>query len=411
MKKALIGSTALVAAGLLGSGGAFAADPIKLGVFGNFRVQAGYVTQSDSSGEVGFNHRNFGFGQDSQIQFRGSTKLDNGITVGVQIELEGEAGITRSSQTVTSPIGTTGTIPGGGLEGTGETDVVDEAYMWIENTAVWGRIELGNRDPAGNKMAVRQPFVLGTSILGAETMQAVSTPPGQQVGFAGSGLIAPGTQDANKITYYTPRFFNGLQLGVSYTPDVTENNGRFGVGYARTDRSAAGGVQGDVISVGFNYTNKVGVANLQLSGSYDKGSQESTDTDTEDQRDWSLGVNISYQAWTFGGIYEKLRNSPNTTTITNKSDNIQWAVGVSYSWGAWLAGIEYYNGKAEVLTSAGVANGDDKLTEWGVSIRRTLGPGVTLGGGIRFYDWEDNANAAANENQATAIIVETALTF
>jgi predicted porin len=406
MKKALVGSTALVAAGLL-SGGAFAqaaVSPINIEVHGNFRVQAGYVNQDDGPGEPGVNRRNFGFGQDSQIQFRGQTKLDNGITVGVQIELEGESGFSALSS---AP----------GTAGTGEVDIVDEAYMWIENSAVWGRIELGNRDAAGNKMFIRQPFVLASRVVGVPTMQAVATPPAAAAAtgigqLAGTPLLTPASQDSNKITYYTPRFLNNaLQLGISYTPDNTENNGRFGVGFAKTDASAGAGQQGDILNLGFNYTTKFGAADVRLAGSYDKGNQESTDADTTDRNQWAIGGQISYMGWTVGGAYMKDDAFFNNSTIPGESDDIHWVVGVTYATGPWLMGVEYYHRKVESLTAAGVRNGDDEVTEWGISVRRSMGGGFTIGGGIRFYDWEDNVNAAANENSATEILLETTLTF
>jgi hypothetical protein len=86
-------------------------------------------------------------------------------------------------------------------------------------------------------------------------------------------------------------------------------------------------------------------------------------------------------------------------------------VGVTYQTGPWLMGVEYYHRTVESLSATGVRNGDDEVTEWGISVRRSMGGGFTIGGGIRFYDWEDNLNARANENSATEILLETTLTF
>jgi hypothetical protein len=87
MKKALYGSTALAAAGLL-AGAAQAADKIKLGVGGYFQAFGVYSDQDDGVGEPAANLRDHHIAREGEIYFRGSTALDNGIEVGVLVQLE-----------------------------------------------------------------------------------------------------------------------------------------------------------------------------------------------------------------------------------------------------------------------------------------------------------------------------------
>jgi len=87
MKKVLIGTSALIAVGLLTAQGASAADRISLGVSGNYRVLGGFVNQDDGTGQSANGSRNHGIGTDGKINFSGSTTLDNGIEVGVRVEL------------------------------------------------------------------------------------------------------------------------------------------------------------------------------------------------------------------------------------------------------------------------------------------------------------------------------------
>ena len=149
MKKALIGTSALIAVGLLTAQGASAEEKIKLGLSGNYRVLGGIVNQDDGPTNDAANTRNHGIGTDGKVNFSGKTTLDSGIEVGVRAELELQ-------------------VSAG--------DTIDEHYMWIENTDVWGRIEMGDRDGAGNKMNTLAPFVFGAAIVGVQTIQLANSP-------------------------------------------------------------------------------------------------------------------------------------------------------------------------------------------------------------------------------------------
>ena len=91
MKRLLLGSTALVAAGLV-AGAADAAEKITLGVGGYYRAAFGVVNEDDDTGDAGDNRDSHAIAQDAEVHFKGSTKLDNGIEVGARIELEGRSG-------------------------------------------------------------------------------------------------------------------------------------------------------------------------------------------------------------------------------------------------------------------------------------------------------------------------------
>ena len=85
MKKILLGTTAIVAAGMIAAPSADAADKIKISVGGYMNQWFGYTTADDESGEYqGFNNVS-----DTEIFFTGMTTLDNGISFGVNVQLEG----------------------------------------------------------------------------------------------------------------------------------------------------------------------------------------------------------------------------------------------------------------------------------------------------------------------------------
>ena len=87
MKKVLLGSTALVAAGMIAS--APASAKMKLSVGGYMEQWVGYVSQDD----VGTaDYSGVDVKSDSEVHFKGMTKLDNGMSVGVNMQLEGNGG-------------------------------------------------------------------------------------------------------------------------------------------------------------------------------------------------------------------------------------------------------------------------------------------------------------------------------
>ena len=126
MKKLLSGTTALVAAGLLSSG-AYAADPIKISVGGYFAGGMIFVSQDDGAGEPGANTRNHRIEREGEISFTGSTTLDNGIKVGINVQLEAE---------------TCG-------------DQIDESFLWFEGA--FGKIQFGSEDSAATGLNVGTP--------------------------------------------------------------------------------------------------------------------------------------------------------------------------------------------------------------------------------------------------------------
>ena len=89
MKKVLLGSTAIVAAGMIASApSAIAAEKIKIGVGGYMEQWFGYASGDDNSTE---DFSGFDVKSDAEIIFKGKTTLDNGISVGVNVQLEGNA--------------------------------------------------------------------------------------------------------------------------------------------------------------------------------------------------------------------------------------------------------------------------------------------------------------------------------
>jgi predicted porin len=384
MKKALIGTSALIAVGLLTAQGASAADPISLGLSGNYRVLGGIVNQDDGTGESVAGARDHGIGTDGKINFSGSTTLDNGIEVGVRVELEAQ----------------------------GIADTIDEHYIWIENTDVWGRIEMGDRDGADNKMNVLAPFVFGSAIVGVQTIQLASAP-----GAAGASafnstnsaqvpVIVPGLSgDSTKITYYTPRF-SGVQLGISYTPESTENLGS-GFGTPAAALENTNGDLSEILEIGGNWNGSFGDASVRASATYASADgEEAAGANRNDRDEWTGAISISMNGWSFGGQYQNGETNGGAASTTTQRDDIEMRFGLTYATGAWLLGVEYASREVEVS-----ATGEDEVTIWGLGAKRNLGAGISAGVGVHMWDWDDDLSAAASENDATEFFFVTEVSF
>ena len=109
MKRVLYGTTALVAAGLA-AGDTQAASGLKLGITGFYRnsigASFGNSPTSKFLGPAGttfglgsFDRQNVSMRQEIRVNFTGQTTLDNGITVGVLVGLNGESVAKSGSST------------------------------------------------------------------------------------------------------------------------------------------------------------------------------------------------------------------------------------------------------------------------------------------------------------------------
>ena len=196
MKKLLLGSTALVAGGLMAAP-AMAADPIKIGVGGyyQFFVNAGSIEGSyalSQSGNAAFtgagvNFKGLSLYQEGEIHFTGQSKLDNGTTVGLTVELEGW----------NSAVSTTA--------GAGSARQIDEAFLFAFGD--WGRVEVGSRDQASYRMyyglpsaaaVYTGPFQHNSAALFANPVVAANNPTLNGVTFL---TIGGQMQDVNRINY------------------------------------------------------------------------------------------------------------------------------------------------------------------------------------------------------------------
>ncbi len=389
MKKLLLGTSAIVAAGLL-STGAMAQDGFVVTVNGTFGFSAGFSSQDDSVGQPAFNIRDHAFGQSSELFFRANQTLDNGTRVRAEIELEGEV----------------------------ITDYTDEVFLRFSNDA-WGVIEVGGRDGPAQKMVTLGPAVSFDHIIGCTAFTHYSGGGGNAVAFQCSlGRLS----DSVKVSYFTP-VINGIRAGVSYEPEPgvdgagSNQNGNPALDTIVTPVTPgsplAAGQASETIEAGLEYVNTFGDVSFRGSVVYAHGKQEATARAAEflDELDlWNIGAQFGFGAFTVGGHYQVTEANTNARAFMNGDDK-SFRISVTYSAGPWLVGAAYAQRKVEDTASGVTTIGDDKLTTWGVTARRAIGPGVTVSAGLRFWEWEDDDNLMANENDVNQIFVATRVNF
>ena len=186
MKKNLLATSALVAAGALATQGALAeAGPIQVSVGGYYEQWVGYVFQDADSDDRRVHERHgndLDVNEDGEIHFKGSTTLDNGLTFGMNVQLESAT----------------------------SSDLIDESYIFVRGS--FGEIVLGSENGPAYAMHY-----------GADMDQGYGLEEGDSSFFWFAGGMnnqlntsRPATidNDSQKIRYISPRF-SGFQLNCS----------------------------------------------------------------------------------------------------------------------------------------------------------------------------------------------------
>ncbi|WP_430437590.1 porin [Oceanibaculum nanhaiense] len=360
MKKVLLGTTALVAAGLLAQP-ALASDPIKLQVKGYYQNLVTFSDVDEPAGSTA-NYKDAQFRHEGEVHFKGETKLDNGLTVGFDAQLE---------------------IVNVGLSG-GQPRDIDEVYMYFSGG--FGKLQLGSENGAAYLLHVGVPSV-GLGFDDRNFGVAASN------GGHGRPNISG---DTAKGTYFTPNM-GGFQAGISYSPNIDHQalsgNG-FGVMTVGT-----GSVE-DVIGLGLKYSGKFGGASLAISGGYETGEVVGGGSNV-DPEIWSLGLNVGFGGFTVGASYADSENY-DSGSLNPGADGDVLALGLAYKTGPWGVSAGYQKTDYEI---AGVAT-SRTADEYELAASYQLGAGVQLRGGLIHADMDLNTLP-----DTTTLFVGTFLTF
>ena len=307
----LLATSALVAAGLWATADAAMAQakvaPISVVVGGYHQQNFGFATNKKNVTGLPATPNSMLQYSDSEVWFGGRTTLANGITVGFDVQLEAN---------------TSG-------------DQIDESYLFVDGA--FGRILIGSENTADYIMHYGAPGVgvaFGTNesqvtdfILRPTAVTALHTTASGRTAAGGGTALTHGTgNDQQRLSYFTPRFA-GVQVGLSFTPNVNQEDST-----TYTDRNAqrANAVHGSI-----NYSNNF--SGVQINGSlgassYPKvnngsGLAPATSPLSKSVKDYSAGLQIGASGFMVGGGYRKL------DADLGAENGSVWALGASYTTG------------------------------------------------------------------------------
>jgi outer membrane protein OmpU len=376
MKHLLLGSTALGAVALLAADAA-AADGVTLQIGGHYKGAAGVVFSEDyssSSGIAGSDVRNYVFKQDVEIHFQGQTVLDNGLTVGARVELEG--------QTQTS-------------------DQIDAVYAYFSGS--FGEVRFGDTDEAYAQLCYLVPSA--SQLFGADSPDINFSNAGI-AGYASTNGTCYGLDDnSTKVVYFSPTF-GGFQFAASFTPDNTEDTRNTLNGAGTRLRNDAGQNSENLSLAGtFKHTFN-GITLLVGGGSTLSFNKETNPNNVDDARGYNAYAQVGFGGFTFGAATELRQNLGDTG-----ADQWVYGVGGTYNWDAWTVGLGWTRGDYEKVTGAngvGPFNADHDIVSLTASY--ALGPGISLDGVIEYSDYHSR-DAAGPDYQGVAAGLGTLITF
>jgi outer membrane protein OmpU len=378
MKRALLGSTALVAAELCAAG-AMAADGVKLTLGGYYHAAAGGIAGEDfsaSSGVSGSNLRDYAFKQNIDVTFSGETVLDNGLTVGAYVDLRGQT----------------------------QPDQIKRVYAYFSGD--FGKVQFGDQDGALATMCYTVPSA--SQIFGADS------PAVYGFNFSNAGIAGYGATNgtcygidsySTQVVYFSPDLA-GFQFGLSFTPDQTEDT-RNTVGGAGTRFRNDVGQNSENLSMAGVFTHDFNGVKLTLGGahtfSFDK---EVNPNNVDPGQDSNAYAQVSYAGFTIGAAMEYRQNFGDTS-----ADQLVFGAGVTYNWDLWTVGLGWTRGDYEKAVGAnGVGPFNAVHDDIALTASYALGPGISIDGLLEYSRYVSN-DAAGPDYRGIGAGIGTAITF
>ncbi|MEQ8709309.1 MAG: porin [Rhodospirillales bacterium] len=328
MKKILFGTTALVAAGLVTS--AHAAEKIKLGVSGYMWQEVGVADSRNGQTTVNLV-------SNTEVHFKGTTTLDNGLEIGADIQLEGN-----------SQAG----------------DQIDESYAWI-SSKTWGKLQLGTENGVGDLITTHAPSVGPMGVDGSNATYW----------FTNTGSSAPTSIDVSqsgdneKITYISPKLAGMLQAGVSYTPSTDAEDGKGPSATTSTHNVFEGTLLLDTDIAGVGVRTSVSA----LHGANQGGTNLNA---------YSAGLSLSYAGFTLGGGWGRNQNKGAAT------DGSAYNLGLSYATGPYGVSFGFHNGTANGAN--GDAGREDGVLVSELAMSYKISDGVDFKSGVSYVQFEQD---------------------
>ncbi len=352
MKHTLLAGAALCA--LAG----FVATPAQAqGLELNLRGQfIGYAIYNNQDEPAGTSLRGLDLRKETEVHFDGKTTLDNGLSVGVHIEIN----VDRDESATGS--------------------VIEESNMFISGG--WGRFVVGEEDGVAYLLQVAAPsadwnidglrqytnsFDLGL-MAGANTGLAVDR---LDYDHAISGAL-------NKVTYMTP-VFNGFQAGVSYVPSLSEGD-QSGLAPITANKNAG---FDDGVEVAARFQRKFDAVELTIGGGWSDYDREVTAAGQTDRQGYNIGADVNWGPFGLGAALFEDDNG-----ISADGDSTAFIIGADYTMDAYKFGATYYERTDEAAAGTHTTAGDLEYSRWTAGVQYQYGPGMRMNGNLTYLEAE-----------------------
>jgi len=400
MKKYLLGTTALVAAGLV-AGQANAADKFAMGVGGFMEQFFGFMDNEDAPGQT-WGHFNNG-SNDTEIHFKGTMTMDNGIKVAARVEIE----TNEDAQNVS----------------------VDEVWLQLSSDSL-GLLVIGSDDMPADGMSGYPKVGIGLTdvdnwvrdlnISGGTDSESAST--------------LGDSADAAKLVYYTPVDWQkawGIQLSAGIMGNTTNANteGDF------VQQSTSG----FAYNVMASYSRRFGDIDTYVAAAYYRQVDEAQTAGFNNGGDlhgYQLGLNLKWGPWEVGGGYQRTfddldkvglgADTVGTSLSSVALDSVEgWSMnaGIAYTLGAWQFGFAYGYGEIEGQvngTGAGgityATPGKDHRNTYELASKYSFGNGLDWRTSLVYARYHNGDNAGGVQDQLQnddgyALVTGFTLTF
>lgn len=389
MKKFLFAALAAVLAFSVAPAAQANDHGVKLGIGGYYKAGMGFIASDDDGAAQpqAENRRSHAIKQDVEIWFTGETKLDNGLTVGALVELEGAS-------------------TAAGASGNGQ---IDDTVMYIKGS--FGEVRVGDTDDARILKAVTGPRasnVFNADHLTGEFLSFSNNPLTGLTGYANNNSGANSTiqyvePSGTKVIYLSPSF-SGFSFGASYTPDATSDRANGG-GLTPQDNNA--GDNSEAYSVAVAYNADYGSTKVGASVGY-TGSNTESAAPADDVSAWQAGLNVGFGAFAVGGAYTQLQNG-----LGNDLDATVYGLSGTYGMGPYTIGLGWTHGDYEVTTTR-----NPTLDTYTLSGAYAMGPGITLDAAVAFNQYDNDGNTAigsgltaTDDYDSTSVMVGSTISF
>ncbi len=345
MRQYLLGTTAIVVSGLA-AGSTMAAQGVQLGIGGYYGAAAGLLLSQDSgSGDPGQHTRDVVFRQDVEVHFKGETTLDNGLTIGARIEMEGQQ----------------------------SDDQIDEVWAYFKGG--WGEVRFGDQDDATEDLQYLIPSA--SNIFGVDTPYfEFSNSHGNNFSngsFQTNSTLLQMSGDATKVMYFSPTFA-GFSFAVSFAPDRRgEDTYSYWSQSGGTTLSNNSGQIQNVVSAAVNFDHDFNGVSLATGVGFSEGQFESTGGNHNVDMTWAMDghLDVTFSGFTIGasGLWRDNWQS------ASGADYWVAGLGVVYNWDAWSVGLAWSHGDYEYANSG---SSSDRIDIIEFTARYDLGPGISL---------------------------------